>query len=289
VLAIGVNEYPHLPVTNHLDYPVPDARAVVDSLRRGGSAIFDSVHVVTLYDAVATRRAILDTLGALARTVGAEDVFLLFYAGHGTVQRDTFHLALGAVRDLRSRAQLARAGSDEHRLRRRLEAIPALKKILVLDACRSGAVLARGLASRATRPGTATADERAGDVDATVARGGSAGGAELADPASVLALSPEGQAQQRAVAQLARSGGVVVISATAPRQLAVEVAQVTHGVFTYALLRALAADGTPRVRTVRGIMVQVEQEVPDLAMRYGRRRQYPMLWSYGQDFPLVLR
>lgn len=81
------------------------------------------------------------------------------------------------------------------------------------------------------------------------------------------------------------------MSSTDSKQFASEFAALGHGVLTYAVLSSLAGDrsGQRRARTVREIMTRAEQLVPELTTRHRGQAQYPMVWSHGMDFPLVVK
>ena len=97
-------------------------------------------------------------------------------------------------------------------------------------------------------------------------------------------------AEERAVAQLARSSGVVVLAASESEQFAAEVPKIGHGVFTYALIAGLGgeADGGKDGKvTVRELEAYLNDRVPELTTQYRGSPQYPTSFSRGQDFPLA--
>jgi len=94
------------------------------------------------------------------------------------------------------------------------------------------------------------------------------------------------------LAQLTRATGTHIVAASTADQLASEVDELKHGVFTYTMLQALngEADGSPRdgVVTVREAMSYVEEQLPILSEKYRTKPQYPVAESHGQDFPLAV-
>ena len=105
------------------------------------------------------------------------------------------------------------------------------------------------------------------------------------------AIGFRGLEERRVLAQLSRASGTHLIAATTKEQLASELGQLGHGVFTYALLEGLrgkAAAGGPEV-TARKLMVYVEQALPELSLRYRAEEQFPVVNSTGMDFPLTLK
>lgn len=109
--------------------------------------------------------------------------------------------------------------------------------------------------------------------------------------AAGFAAGTRGLEERRVLAQLSRATGTHLIAATTKEQLASELHQLGHGVFTYALLEGLggkAAAGGPEV-TARKLMVYVEQALPELSKRFRAEEQFPVVNSTGMDFPLVLK
>jgi len=109
--------------------------------------------------------------------------------------------------------------------------------------------------------------------------------------AAMVAFAGRGVEDRKALAQLARSTGVHVMAASTKDQLASEVKDLGHGVFTYTLLEGLngKADGSPedgRV-TVRELLSYVDSRLPELSEKYKQQAQYPVVDSRGQDFPLA--
>jgi uncharacterized caspase-like protein len=143
--------------------------------------------------------------------------------------------------------QLANLGLSNAELYQLISRIPARKKLMLIDACHSGEMLA--------------------------------------------AFTTRGAAEERALAQLARSSGIFVMSATDSDQFASEVTALGHGVFTYGLLQAMraAAGETRRERMVGEIVSQAARLIPEVSVAHRTRPQYPMVFSNGQDFPLVIQ
>ncbi|HRX00430.1 MAG TPA: caspase family protein, partial [Cyclobacteriaceae bacterium] len=110
--------------------------------------------------------------------------------------------------------------------------------------------------------------------------------------AALDAVTRRGVAEERAIAQLARSTGTFWITATGSEQFATEFESLGHGVFTYALIEGLqgkADGGNPDNKiTVRELNAYIESRVPELAEEYKGTPQFPSGYSFGNDFPLVI-
>ncbi|HAV13372.1 MAG TPA: hypothetical protein DCX06_07785 [Opitutae bacterium] len=107
---------------------------------------------------------------------------------------------------------------------------------------------------------------------------------------ALTGLSQRGAAEEKAIAQLARSTGTHWLTASGSQQFATEFSELGHGAFTYTLLRGLegkADSGDGRV-TVNELKAYLESEVPVVTSKYKGTAQYPASYGYGQDFPITL-
>lgn len=273
ILAVGVSSYGTLSDQN-LDFAASNARQLAAALQLGGSPIFGEVKVDTLTDAHATR----DSIRAHFRRIDArpEDVFVFVYSGHGTVDRQgNFYVLPHDATSFSDAEKLRRTAISARELDSLFGTVKALKRVMIIDACHSGAILN---SVRGTRSGAALAGrhiETAADTSTLVP----------------LAVTARQLAEERAVALLAHSAGIYTIAAADGEQVASEPKDLHHSVFTYTLLRALGDSSTdgPRLRSVGGIMSEIEREIGEVSRRYGAPPQYPQAWRSGQDFPLVVR
>jgi hypothetical protein len=96
---------------------------------------------------------------------------------------------------------------------------------------------------------------------------------------------------RRALMQLARSTGVYIIAASTRNQYAAEVKELGHGIFTYTLLSGLkgqASIGKLKSISVKRLLAFVEEKLPEMSQKYRQEPQYPVVYSRGMDFPLVM-
>jgi hypothetical protein len=233
VVAVGVNEYANQ--NYNLKFAAADAQDFVEEIRRQRARVEPGgrIEVVTLLNSEATKRNILAALrrlsgadmGPLAagtpkslealKPAEAEDVVVVYFAGHGTAQRKRFYMIphdLGYTggRELKSESSLQtildHSISDEE-LEQTLEPLSVGQLVLVIDACNSGQAL--------------EAEEKR-----------------------------RGPMNSKGLAQLAYEKGMYVLTAAQSYQAALEAAQLGHGLLTYALvdegLKAMAADEEPK-------------------------------------------
>jgi len=104
------------------------------------------------------------------------------------------------------------------------------------------------------------------------------------------AVAMRGAAEEKAIAQLARSTGSHWLTASGSDQFATEFSQLGHGLFTYVLLQGLqgsAGNGNKQV-TVNALKAYLEAQVPELSQKYKGSPQYPASYGYGNDFPIEI-
>lgn len=250
ILTIGIDTYRDNAPT--LSFARNDARAFADSLRRQASPLFARVRVDSLYDAAATKDAIEAKFLMLADSVGENDTFVLFYAGHGALakrgqsQDDNFFLTSVDVTDLRDWKLLAREGIHAGELLIWLSGIASSSKLLVLDACNSGSM------------GTFLAGKDAiGD---------------------------------RLLETLGRNAAAGILAATQPSGAASEPALLRRGLFTAALLQHEPNPGArPAVKKVYDLANAARGALQALSKQYGMVEQEPWMRTPARDFPLIVR
>lgn len=250
ILAIGINKYKN--EGYNLNYAQSDAASIVDKLITNGSSIFKSVNRFELYDEEATKENIIKSFKAISSRAKPEDVFVFYYAGHGTIDEENdneYYLVPTDVTKLYGDSeQLQAKGISATELRASLTDVKSQKQMILMDACHSGGAL-KSLSVRA-----AAADEKA-------------------------------------IVQLARSSGVAVLASSGTKQFATEFEELKHGVFTYALMEALdgEADRNKDSRlTVSEIKIFMDERVPELTKQYGGTSQYPTGYLTGNDFPISI-
>jgi len=249
VLAVGINSYQN--ASYNLNYAKPDAQSFTEKIMDHGKGIFKSLNRLEIYDKDATRENILTAFKSITARARPEDVFVFYYAGHGTLDEENnneYYLVPTDVTKLYGDpAQLEAKGISATELKNQLTQLKAQKQIIMMDACHSGGAV-KSLNVRA-----AAADEKA-------------------------------------IVQLARSSGVVMMASSGTQQFATEFEVLKHGVFTYALLEALdgKGDNGDGKITVNEIKMYMEERVPELTKQHGGKAQYPTGYITGNDFPISI-
>lgn len=103
-------------------------------------------------------------------------------------------------------------------------------------------------------------------------------------------VAARGAAEEKAIAQLARSTGTHWLTASGSSQFASEFSQLGHGAFTYCLLEALngGADNGDKKITIKELDAYLQIKVPEVTQKYKGTVQYPASYGYGNDFPLII-
>ncbi len=231
-----------------LNYAVADAKAFEAALAEPAGRLFARVETARLHDADLTREAFLAALEAVKAKAAPEDVVVFFYAGHGVAVESQ-----GAPEFYFVMPDVTNMADPQK----------------LAGQAISGRELRRAMAA-------IPAAKQLLVVDACNSGAFASG------------FARRGAVEDLALAQLSRSSGAAVISSTTDTQFASEVAQLGHGVFTYALLEGLAGKAAKedgRI-TAGGLRDWVEDELPGLMKRYRGALQYPTAFIFGQDFPV---
>ncbi|MBU2020340.1 MAG: caspase family protein [Bacteroidetes bacterium] len=158
-VVIGTGKYSNSAI--NLKYPEKDAEAMSTALKLGGEGLFgkDNTHVYTLSTNQSerpTKDKIKELFATIAQKATSTDVVLVYLSGHGIVwggeKGDFYYLTTDAT------AANSEAYNDEF-LRKRdgistsewtemLTRIPALKQVMIIDACSSGKAVENLIASR---------------------------------------------------------------------------------------------------------------------------------------------
>ncbi|MEO7646620.1 MAG: caspase family protein [Gemmatimonadaceae bacterium] len=250
ILTIGIDTYRE--DAPALSFARNDARAFADSLRKQAAPLFARVRVDSLFDAAATKDAIESRFLQLADSVGENDTFVFFYAGHGALarrgqsQNESFFLTSVDVTDLRDWKMLASEGIHAGELLIWLSGIASSSKLLVFDACNSGSM------------GT-----------------------------FLVGKEPIGRGLLGTLGTNAEAG---ILAATQPSGAANEPALLGRGLFTAALLQHQREPGNrPEVRKIDYLASAARGALRPLSKQYGVVEQEPWMRPPPQDFPLIVR
>ena len=247
LLAIGINEYENDAL--NLNYARKDASEFVKKIRKNKGTIFNEVETLTLYDRQATRKNILDYLEFVINQAQPNDVFIMYYAGHGSLIENDFHIIPTECTRLYDDITVREQAISADYLQQQLTKIGALKQIIILDACQSGA----GAALLAVRGGI---EEKAI--------------AQLSRSAGVHVLASSGSEQFAAEFDQLGHGLFTYILLKAMDGEA----------------DGSPEDGKVTVYEIKSFL---DALVPELSKSLKGNAQYPFTFSKGSDFPLIVK
>lgn len=246
-LVIGIQEYEN-PKLN-LQYPVADAQLFAQTLQERAAGLFERVSIKTLTTRPETTiSAITAALTSMKQQARPEDLFVFYVASHGTVDDGEYFLITSNV-GATSTDKLKRDALSQNSLKELIANIPATKKLIVLDTCNAG---------------------------------------KMGDSLQVAMLT-RGMSEDTAMKVLSRAVGSTILSASTSVQEALE-GYKGHGLFTYVLTEGLKGkadldkDGYIKTKELGSYL---EDEVPLLAEKVFKHRQYPVVNDSGQGFPVV--
>ena len=259
VIAVGINDYG--PPEWRLDFSRNDAEAIAQTLDRRAGGVFGEVSAVTLLEASASLDAIEQHV--LRRPSSPEDVLVVYLAGHGYAlpEGDGWEWYFLPFSSAWSDAtvgveeRVRRHGLSSRRLMGFLVRTQPRRVFLILDSCRSGAVV----------------EAMSGSGDAAI----------LTDSAG-----------RKALRHMARVGGIHVLAAARANEDATELVSQPHGALTYLVLegvRGAADTNLDRTISVREIVEYATREMPLLSRRLARDTitQQPVGYSRGADFSVA--
>lgn len=253
VLAIGINEYKNSNL--NLNYAVPDAEAFVKYLNYGSTQIFKNIDVHFIKNTEATKEKIIGEIEKIKAKTNPEDVFVFYYAGHGVMGNEVGDIEEDYFLVPSDVTQLY--GNEEILAKKAISSTEIMKYSTEIKAQKQLLIM-----------------------DACQSGG------------AIETFASRGAAEQKAIMQLARSTGIMVLAASGSEQFATEFNELGHGAFTYALLEGLKcqADGGQKdfKVTVSELKAFLEDRLPELTEKYKGKAQYPTGYSRGQDFPIVI-
>jgi hypothetical protein len=265
-VMIGVDDYKDDNLD--LNYAAKDANDLHQALEQASKKFFnvDDTNRVFFYNLTRNREGKLgtdkikgktpdkaninQTLEEIEKKSKPEDILLVFFAGHGEIV-DKDQLLL-----LTTEATSANfEGIRMRELLEQLNKIPAGKRVLILDACHSGAAI--------------------NNIDM----------AQLTGKRDVKDAERQSQ-RLKELDKLASKSGFAIITASSSDQKALELPQYEHGLMTYALLNAMlnnksSLDENNQLQLEKWL-IATEEEVKKLNQNQSAERMVPVTFTLGK-------
>lgn len=245
ILSVGINEYKNPKLV--LNYAKPDAESFGKILDEKGS-LFKNLELHSLYDTEASRTSILKKLDELASKIRQEDVFIFYYAGHGSMVENQFFFIPTESSRLYDLSALQKEAIEASVLQDKLKHIKALKQLIIMDACQSG-----------------------GSVELLATRGASEEKAiaQLSRSAGIHVMASAGSEQF--ATEFAELGHGLF----------------TYLLIKALQGDADGAPKDGKV-TIYELKSYLDDQVPEMTQKLKGKPQYPYTFSRGQDFPIVI-
>jgi WD40 repeat protein len=138
VLTVGINEYKNRAL--NLNFARPDAEAIAAFFRRSGGRLFKSANIREVYDDQATKAGILAAIGGL-RTSRPQDAVVVYLAGHGESLGERWYFLPHELTRPEREDDVRAGGISSDELRGAMKEVKAQKVLLLIDACKAGAML----------------------------------------------------------------------------------------------------------------------------------------------------
>ncbi|MBL7854737.1 MAG: caspase family protein [Cyclobacteriaceae bacterium] len=252
LVTIGINQYKNSKY--NLNYAKADADSFESSIKSVSGSLFKEVIPFSIRNDKAVRENILAAFDQIKKNSLEQDMLVVYYAGHGVMSEATPEQP----------ADFYIVPHDVTQLYGRTD---------ILETRAVSAKLLKQVAE------SVNAQKQVFILDACQSAG------------ALEAVTSRGAAEEKAIAQLARSTGTFWITSTGSDQFASEFEKLGHGVFTYLLLEGLKGKGDAnqdKKLTIRELSTYIENNVPELSEQLKGTAQYPSAYSFGNDFPLVV-
>lgn len=246
ILSVGINQYKNPKMA--LNYAKPDATSFSKVMEEKGSSLFKSIEHHTLYDDQATRSNILSKLDQLAQSIHPEDVFIFYYAGHGSMVDNKFYFIPTETLRLYDPSSLHKDAIEASALQEKLKQIKALKQLIIMDACQSGGTV------------ELLANRGAGEEKAI---------AQLSRSAGIHVMASAGSEQFAAEFTELGHGLFTYVLLRALQGEA----------------DGAPKDGKVTIYELKSF---IDDQVPEMTRKLKGKPQYPYTFSRGQDFPVVI-
>ncbi len=246
ILAVGINEYANQNL--NLNYAKPDASSFATQMQKQGATIYSNVVLHQVFDKDATKEGILKKIREVKSQVSINDVFIFYYAGHGSVVDDKFYLVSSNASRLYDNQRMAEFGIEAATLQQAMLEVKALKQLIIMDACQSGGsveVLA----------------QRGAPEEKAIAQLSRSSGIHVLAAAGSEQYATEFEALGHGIFTYALLEGLSGAADGAPK------------------------DGKVTIYELKSYL---DDQVPELSVQYKGSPQYPHTFSRGQDFPIVI-
>ena len=246
ILTIGINKYKNESL--NLNYAKPDAKAFSNVIKKHSKNLFNTMTFYNLIDNEATKEHIINAINDIATKAKPKDVFMFYYAGHGSmIGTDFYFIPTNCIR-IYDLTDLTDNALDAEYMQKKFSLIKALKQVMILDACQSGGA-------------TEVLAQRGAVKEKAIA--------QLSRSAGIHVLASAGS-EQFAVEFKSLGHGLFTY------------------ILLDALNGNADGSPLDGKVTVYELKSYLDDQVPEYTSKFKGVRQYPYSYSGGNDFPLTL-
>ncbi len=246
VLTIGINKYENESL--NLNYAKADSKAFSNLIKKRSKPLFNNMFFYELYDLKASKTNILNAVNEIAKNAKPKDIFIFYYAGHGSmIGTDFYFIPTDCIR-IYDTEMLNEKAIIAEEMQKDFSKIKALKQIMILDACQSGGA-------------TEVLAQRGSGREKAIA--------QLSRSAGIHVLASAGS-EQFAVEFKSLGHGLFTY------------------ILLDALNGSADGSPLDGKVTVYELKSYLDDQVPEYTQRFKGVRQYPQSYSGGNDFPLTL-
>jgi uncharacterized caspase-like protein len=231
----------------NLTYAKADAQSFSSFMGLKWDKLFNKMHSYTLFDKDATKEKIMANIDEIGKTMKKEDVFIFFYAGHGSTEDNVFYFITSEITGMYQDNKLKNALKVTE-LQEKFKMLPALKQVVFIDACQSGASV-EALAMRGATEEKALA--------------------QLSRSSGVHVMASSESDQQSAEIKSLGHGVFTYV-----------LLEALNG-------KADGSPADSKI-TVYEVKSYLDDQVPEVSYNLIRHKQFPSTFSIGHDFPIVV-
>ncbi|MEM6830467.1 MAG: caspase family protein, partial [Bacteroidota bacterium] len=246
LLAVGINEYANQSL--NLNYARPDASSFASQMKTQGASIYSNVILHQVFDQDATKEGILNKIQEIKDQISVNDVFIFYYAGHGSMIDDKFYLVSSNASRLYDNQRMEEFGIEARLRQQAMLEVKALKQLIIMDACQSGGSVE-------------TLAQRGAPEEKAIAQLSRSSGIHVMAAAGSEQYATEFESLGHGLFTYALLKGLSGEADGAPK------------------------DGKVTIYELKSYL---DDQVPALSVQYKGSPQYPHTFSRGQDFPIVI-
>lgn len=136
VVVVGINKYRDHSLD--LSYSVKDAESIVSTLGNKNTSYFNNIYADDILDQGATKEAIVNKFNDIAKTSKANDVLIVYFAGHGIAVNGEWYFLPHETTFHPDEQYYTGVGLAAKQIESMIAKIPAEKILVMFDSCYSG-------------------------------------------------------------------------------------------------------------------------------------------------------